>query len=70
MEASCTVQTQRNSCKFFSENDNKKTARAITKNQVSDPGPSWPSCLKVGFFKKEARRGQHHYFQIVYSLKF
>ena len=23
----------------------------------------------VGFFKKEARRGQHHYFQIVYGLK-
>ena len=23
----------------------KKMARAISKNQVSDPGPSWPSCL-------------------------
>ena len=44
MEASCTVQTLRNSCKFFSENDIKKLARAISKNQVSDPGPSWPSC--------------------------
>ena len=22
----------------------KKLARAISKNQVSDPGPSWPSC--------------------------
>ena len=47
MEASCTVQTKRNSCKFFSESDQKKKkmARAISKNQVSDPGPSWPSCL-------------------------
>ena len=47
MEASCTVQTKRNSCKFFSENDTKKKkkmARAISKNQVSDLGPSWPSC--------------------------
>ena len=40
----------RNSCKFFSENDKKKKkkkklARAISKNQVSDPGPSWPSCM-------------------------
>ena len=23
---------------------------------------------QVGFFKKEARRGQHHYVQIVYKL--
>ena len=23
---------------------------------------------QVGFFKKEARRGQYHYFQIVYTL--
>ena len=23
---------------------------------------------QVGFFKKEAKRGQHHYFQIVYRL--
>ena len=22
-------------------------ARAISKNQVSDPGPSWPSCLSI-----------------------
>ena len=22
----------------------KKLARAMSKNQVSDPGPSWPSC--------------------------
>ena len=29
-----------------SENDKKKMARAISKNQMSDPGPSWPSCLK------------------------
>ena len=47
MEASCTVQTLRNSCKFFSESDKKKLARAISKNQVSDPGPSWPSCRLV-----------------------
>ena len=39
MEASCTVQTLRNSCKFFSESDQKKLARAILKNQLSDPGP-------------------------------
>ena len=45
MEASCTVQTLRNSCKFFSESDKKKLARAISQNQVSDPGPSWPSCF-------------------------
>ena len=45
MEASCTVQTYRNSCKFFSESDKKKMTRAISKNQVSDPGPSWPSIL-------------------------
>ena len=24
--------------------------------------------IQVGFFKKEARRGQHHYFQIAYRL--
>ena len=47
MEASCTVQTLRNSCKFFSESDIKKLARAISKNQVSDPGPSWPSCSYI-----------------------
>ena len=46
MEASCTVQTLRNSCKFLSESDKKKLAREISKNQVSDPGPSWPSCFK------------------------
>ena len=23
----------------------KKMAGAVSKNQVSDPGPSWPSCL-------------------------
>ena len=50
MEASCTVQTLRNSCKFFSKSDKKKLARAISKDQVSDPGPSWPSCLFLGFF--------------------
>ena len=49
---------KKNSCKFFSENDKKKKekkkkkkkkkmARAISKNQVSDPGPSWPSCLNL-----------------------
>ena len=41
---------QRNSCKFFSESDQKKLARAISKNQVSDPGPSWPSCLFDSLF--------------------
>ena len=28
----------------------KIMARAISKNQVSDPGPSWPSCL-INFVK-------------------
>ena len=57
MEASCTVQTLRNSCKFFFESDKKKLARAISKNQVSDPrpswpiqGPSWPSCFFLFFW--------------------
>ena len=36
---------QRNSCKSFSERDKKKMAGVISKTQVSDPGPSWPSCL-------------------------
>ena len=35
----------KNSCKFFSENNKEKMARTISKNQVSDPGPSWPSCF-------------------------
>ena len=26
----------------------KKTGKAISKNQVSDPGPSWPSCFVFG----------------------
>ena len=25
----------------------KRMARAISKNQVSDPGPSWPSCSRI-----------------------
>ena len=25
--------------------------------------------IQIGFFKKEARRVQHHYFQIVYRLQ-
>ena len=25
-------------------------ARVISKTQVSDPGPSWPSCLKIARF--------------------
>ena len=44
MGATCTVQTLRNSCKFFSESD-KKMVTVISKIQVSDPGPSWPTCL-------------------------
>ena len=49
MGATCTVQTYRNSCKFFSESDKKKKkkkklAKVISKIQVSYPGPSWPSC--------------------------
>ena len=49
MEASCTVQTLRNSCKFFSESDKKKLAGAISKNHVSDPGPSWPYCFPSSY---------------------
>ena len=36
---------EENSCKFFSESDQKEMARAISKNKVSDPGPFWPSCF-------------------------
>ena len=35
----------RNSCKFFSASDKKKIATVLFKIQVSDAGPSWPSCL-------------------------
>ena len=45
MGATCSVQTYRNSCKFFSESDKKKLAMVISKIQVSDSGPSWPSCF-------------------------
>ena len=40
MEASCTDILVNSSLKTT-----KKLARAISENQVSDPGPSWPSCL-------------------------
>ena len=26
-------------------------ARTISKNQVSDPGPSWPSCVNIGLLQ-------------------
>ena len=39
--------SNRNSCKFFSERDQKNLAMVILKIQVSDTGPSWPSCLKA-----------------------
>ena len=45
MGATCTVRTNRNSCKFFSESDQKKWLWLSKKVQVSDPGPSWPSCF-------------------------
>ena len=31
--------------KFFSKTDQKKMAMVLSKIQVSDPGPFWPSCL-------------------------
>ena len=40
--------------KFFSESDKKKLARAISKNQVSDPGPSWLSCLNSYGFELQS----------------
>ena len=46
MGATCTIQTQRNSCKFVSKSDQKKRfgyGHLII--QVSDPVPSLPSCL-------------------------
>ena len=61
MEASCTVQTLRNSCKFLSESDKKKLARAISKNQVSDPGPSWPSCHPLSFMIDVGKYTRHLY---------
>ena len=39
--------TYRNSCKFFTESDKKKLAMVISKIQVSDLGPSWPSCFVI-----------------------
>ena len=65
MEASCTVQTLRNCCKFFSESDKKKLARAISKNQVSDPGPSWPSSFLLARLRTTCSRGA---FRVVLCL--
>ena len=46
MGAIYILQTYRNSCKFFSESDQKKKmAMVISEIQVSDPGPFWPSCI-------------------------
>ena len=33
--------------KYFSESDKKKLARVISKIQMSDPGPYWPSCFTI-----------------------
>ena len=52
MGANCTVQTK----KFFSERDKKKMARVISKTQVSDPGPSWPSCFILFFFYEKKKK--------------
>ena len=30
---------------FFSETAQKEMAMVLSKDQVSDPGPSWPHCL-------------------------
>ena len=46
MGATCTVQTYRDSCEFFSKSDKKKLAMVISKIQVSDPWPFWPSCCE------------------------
>ena len=36
-------------------------ARAVSKNQVSDPGPSWPSCYRVeNIVGKEENAGYQH----------
>ena len=76
MEASCTVQTLRNSCKFFSESDKERLAKAISKNQVSDPGPSWPSCLclmvgKVGGkkIKRRYKNFQIKHYSVFWGLQ-
>ena len=45
MGATCTVRTLKNSCKFFTESDKKKLAQVISKIQVSNPVPFWPSCF-------------------------
>ena len=72
MGTTCTVQSQRNSCKFFSESDKQKLARAISKTQVSDPGPSWPSCFQTLadidlIFGMEVN---HHVLQIDLEFRF
>ena len=36
--------------------------------EITSKGHQTPMNQQVGFFQKEARRGQHHYFQKVYRL--
>ena len=36
--------------------------------RMGEEGKNRTKWEEVGFFKKEARRGQHHYFQIVYRF--
>ena len=45
-------------------------ARRISMDVLFTNGklPSKPYSEQADFFKKEARRGQHHFFQIVYRL--
>ena len=51
MGVTCTVPTQRNSCKFSESDKKKKRKMAMVhpKIQVSGPGPSWPSCTAIVF---------------------
>ena len=45
MGATCTVQHKEILVNSFLKVTKKKQAREISNIQVSDPGPSWPSCL-------------------------
>ena len=47
MEASCRHEEILVNSSVKATKKKKKLARAISKNQVSDPGPSWPSCFVI-----------------------
>ena len=63
----CT--NNRNSCKFFSESDKKKVM-VTSKIQVSDPGPSWPSCLINARYMNEWHQVVFHLVNVYSSLNF